>query len=131
MPPEARAYVEVDLSLGPKCREHRFRQDTDVFTASTDGPVTDEAKKCAAFFRNHYQDASRVFLRADPGETTQSRRRRGASTRIVRGRVAATPNAIVGGLVMVDDIAQIMCFKMAFKLERAVFDAYLASRPAS
>ena len=47
---------------------------------------------------------------------------------IIRGELDAT-NAIVGGLVAVDDIAQIMCFKMAFKLERAVFDAYLASRP--
>ena len=28
---------------------------------------------------------------------------------------------------MVDDLAQLMAFKMAFKLERAVFNAYLAS----
>jgi len=34
---------------------------------------------------------------------------------IIRGELDAT-NAIVGGLVMVDDIAQIMCFKMAFAL---------------
>ena len=47
---------------------------------------------------------------------------------IIRGELDAT-NAIVGGMVAVDDIAQIMCFKMAFKLERAAFDAYLASRP--
>ena len=48
---------------------------------------------------------------------------------IIRGELDAT-NAIVGGMVSVDDIAQIMCFKMAFKLERAVFDTYLASRPS-
>lgn len=42
------------------------------------------------------------------------------------GELDAT-NAIVCGMVMVDDLAQLMAFKMAFKLERAVFNAYLAS----
>mmetsp|Transcript_47892 Transcript_47892/g.95623 ORF Transcript_47892/g.95623 Transcript_47892/m.95623 type:complete len:104 (-) Transcript_47892:455-766(-) len=43
---------------------------------------------------------------------------------IIRGQTDAT-DAIVGGLVLVDDLGQLMAFKMAFKLERPAFDAYL------
>ena len=44
---------------------------------------------------------------------------------IIRGELDAT-NAIMSGLVMVDDLGQLMAFKMAFKLERAAFEEYLA-----
>ena len=44
---------------------------------------------------------------------------------IIRGEMEAT-NAIMSGLVMVDDLGQLMAFKMAFKLERAAFEEYLA-----
>jgi len=44
---------------------------------------------------------------------------------IIRGEMEAT-NAIMSGLVMVDDLGQLMAFKMAFRLERATFEEYLA-----
>ena len=46
---------------------------------------------------------------------------------IIRGEMEAT-NAIMSGLVMVDDLGQLMAFKMAFKLERATFEEYLAKK---
>eukprot|EP00322_Chrysochromulina_rotalis_P029015 CAMPEP_0115882720 /NCGR_PEP_ID=MMETSP0287-20121206/29156_1 /TAXON_ID=412157 /ORGANISM="Chrysochromulina rotalis, Strain UIO044" /LENGTH=316 /DNA_ID=CAMNT_0003338819 /DNA_START=1 /DNA_END=952 /DNA_ORIENTATION=- len=46
---------------------------------------------------------------------------------IIRGELDATA-AITSGMVMVDDLGQLMAFKMAFKLDRAAFDAYLASK---
>ena len=47
--------------------------------------------------------------------------------RIIRGEMEAT-NAMMEGLVMVDDLGQLMAFKMAFKLEREAFDVYLAAQ---
>ena len=46
---------------------------------------------------------------------------------IIRGEMEAT-NAIMSGLVMVDDLGQLMAFKMAFRLERATFEEYLAKK---
>ena len=43
---------------------------------------------------------------------------------IIKGELEAT-NAIVGGQVVVDDLGQLMAFKMAFKLERAAFEEYM------
>ena len=45
---------------------------------------------------------------------------------MIRGELEAT-NAITSGMVMVDDLGQLMAFKMAFKLERDAFEAYLYS----
>ena len=55
-------------------------------------------------------------------------RLRHVSVAHVVGELEAT-NAIVCGMVMVDDLAQLMGFKMAFKLEREAFEAYLAAGP--
>ena len=46
---------------------------------------------------------------------------------IIRGELDAT-NAIMSGLVIVDDLGQLLAFKMAFKLNREAFDEYLAKR---
>ena len=43
---------------------------------------------------------------------------------IIRGELDAT-NAIMGGLIMVDDLGQLMAFKMAFNLKRELFEAFL------
>ena len=41
-------------------------------------------------------------------------------------------NAIMGGLVEVDDLGMLMAFKMAFNLKRELFDAFLKlHRPAT
>ena len=49
---------------------------------------------------------------------------------IIRGELDAT-NAIMGGLVEVDDLGMLMAFKMAFNLKRELFDAFLKlHRPA-
>ena len=48
---------------------------------------------------------------------------------ILRGEVEPLM-ALSTGQVQVDDLGQLMAFKMSFNLNRAAFDAYLASRPS-
>jgi len=67
-------------------------------------------------------------LPAEPAPTCTVSCDRAILMQIIRGELEAT-NAIVCGMVMVDDLAQLMGFKMAFKLEREVFEAYLAAGP--
>ena len=52
---------------------------------------------------------------------------RGILMQMIRGEIEAT-NAITTGQVIVDDLGQLMAFKMAFKLERDAFNEYLESK---
>ena len=46
---------------------------------------------------------------------------------IIRGELEAT-NALMEGKIIVDDLGMLMAFRMAFKFQRELFDAYLRER---
>ncbi|KAL3898313.1 MAG: hypothetical protein SGPRY_012867, partial [Prymnesium sp.] len=116
---------DPELQLATSFLFHAFEQSSmeiRLLCHLSHGESTRELSICVT------PDGVTVIAAACEGPTCVVSCSREVLMQIIRGEVEAS-SAIVGGLVVVDDIAQIMCFKMAFKLERAAFDAYLSSRP--